>query len=162
MPGGIRDQAAGANSSQDPLASWTQRFGAYVADFALILPFITLRFLFASRISLTTVGDTVVPRQSGGNPTLFALMSLIILVIWLYNRVYLGGRGQSFGKKTLGLTLVAEASGEPIGMAKAFLRDVAHIVDFAICFVGFLFPLWDRKRQTIADKIMATVVTTKD
>ncbi|REO10986.1 RDD family protein, partial [Mycobacterium tuberculosis] len=26
-----------------------------------------------------------------------------------------------------------------------------------ICFVGFLFPLWDAKRQTLADKIMTTV-----
>jgi hypothetical protein len=34
-------------------------------------------------------------------------------------------------------------------------------VDSIICFVGYLFPLWDPKRQTIADKIMTTVVTTK-
>ena len=33
----------------------------------------------------------------------------------------------------------------------------AHGVDAIICYVGFLFPLWDAKRQTIADKIMSTV-----
>lgn len=27
-----------------------------------------------------------------------------------------------------------------------------------ICNIGYLFPLWDPKRQTIADKIMKTVV----
>lgn len=27
--------------------------------------------------------------------------------------------------------------------------------------IGYLFPLWDHKRQTFADKILTTVVTTK-
>jgi hypothetical protein len=30
-------------------------------------------------------------------------------------------------------------------------------VDTIICYIGWLFPLWDAKRQTIADKIMSTV-----
>jgi hypothetical protein len=34
---------------------------------------------------------------------------------------------------------------------------LAHIIDGAICYIGYLFPLWDAKRQTIADKIMTTV-----
>ncbi len=34
----------------------------------------------------------------------------------------------------------------------------AHFVDFITCFIGYLFPLWDDKRQTLADKIMRTVV----
>ncbi|COY49143.1 proline-rich antigen pra [Mycobacterium tuberculosis] len=37
------------------------------------------------------------------------------------------------------------------------VRQLAHFIDAIICFVGFLFPLWDAKRQTLADKIMTTV-----
>ena len=44
----------------------------------------------------------------------------------------------------------------------AFLRDLAHFVDAVICYVGFLFPLWDSKRQTLADKIVSTVVVRSD
>ena len=40
----------------------------------------------------------------------------------------------------------------------AFVRDIAHIVDAIICYVGFLFPLWDGKKQTLADKMVHTVV----
>ena len=40
----------------------------------------------------------------------------------------------------------------------AFVRDLAHIVDSVICYIGYLFPLWDARRQTFADKIMSTVV----
>jgi uncharacterized RDD family membrane protein YckC len=54
--------------------------------------------------------------------------------------------------------LVKESTGEPVGMLLAFVRDIAHIVDSIICYIGWLFPLWDTKRQTLADKIMSTVV----
>jgi hypothetical protein len=45
----------------------------------------------------------------------------------------------------------------PIGFAASMLRQAVHLVDAIICFVGFLFPLWDAKRQTLADKLMNTV-----
>ena len=54
--------------------------------------------------------------------------------------------------------LISENTGQPIGPVMAFVRDLAHIVDSIICFVGWFFPLWDSKRQTLADKIMKTVV----
>ncbi len=58
----------------------------------------------------------------------------------------------------MGLALVGEADQRPIGAGRAIGRYFAHIIDGLICFVGFLFPLWDPKRQTLADKIMSTVV----
>jgi uncharacterized RDD family membrane protein YckC len=156
-PGGFQSAQGVA---VDALANWGQRVGAYLIDYALILLFIILRFLFSPKVVITNVGGTIGTVQSGGSAPLAFLMSLIALAIWAYNRWYLGGQGQSFGKRTLGLTLVAESTGQPIGMAKAFLRDLLHFLD-GICFVGYLFPLWDQKRQTFADKIMTTVVTTK-
>jgi uncharacterized protein DUF2752/RDD family protein len=58
----------------------------------------------------------------------------------------------------LGLRLVGDKTGEPVGAGLAFARDICHLVDSVICYVGWLFPLWDAKRQTIADKIVSTVV----
>jgi hypothetical protein len=40
------------------------------------------------------------------------------------------------------------ATGSSIG--KSIVRQLAHVIDGAICYVGYLFPLWDAKRQTIA------------
>lgn len=54
--------------------------------------------------------------------------------------------------------LASEQTGQPIGVLMAFVRDICHFVDGVICYIGFLFPLWDAKRQTIADKIIGTVV----
>ncbi len=40
----------------------------------------------------------------------------------------------------------------------AFVRDLAHVLDSVACHLGWLWPLWDQKRQTFADKIVGTVV----
>jgi hypothetical protein len=60
--------------------------------------------------------------------------------------------------EALGLKLVSESTGQPIGPGMAFARDICHILDSLACFIGWLFPLWDAKRQTFADKIISTVV----
>ena len=125
------------------------------------MPFVVLQFVFSPKTVTTNVNGTIGTSQSGGSAFLSVLMSLIILAVVVYNRWYLGGQGQSFGKKQLGLVLVAESTGQPIGMGKAFLRDLAHLIDSLICYIGWLFPLWDQKRQTIADKVMSTLVPVK-
>ncbi len=40
----------------------------------------------------------------------------------------------------------------------SFVRAILHILDALPCLIGYLWPLWDSKRQTFADKIMGTVV----
>ena len=69
-----------------------------------------------------------------------------------------GNTGQSVGKRVIGLRTVREADGRPVGGGAGFGRAFLHVLDFLPCGVGFLLPLWDRKRQTIADKIMGTIV----
>lgn len=39
----------------------------------------------------------------------------------------------------------------------SIVRQLAHVLDTLICYLGYLFPLWDAKRQTFADKLMSTV-----
>ena len=38
------------------------------------------------------------------------------------------------------------------------LRYLLNIVNAIPCYLGYLWPLWDSKRQTFADKIMSTYV----
>ena len=121
-------------------ANWLQRVGGYIID---VIPAIILEF-----IGIAT-----------HNSAIYFLCIIIAIAIVGYNRWFLAGKtGQSWGKKALGLTLVGETTGQPIGAGMAFVRDICHIVDSIICYIGWLFPLWDSKRQTLADKIMKTVV----
>jgi uncharacterized RDD family membrane protein YckC len=50
------------------------------------------------------------------------------------------------------------ATGQPVGVGLAIGRYFVHILDALPCYLGFLWPLWDSKRQTFADKILSTVV----
>ena len=47
---------------------------------------------------------------------------------------------------------------EPLLWWKAGLRDVAHYLDSLPFFLGFLLPIFDGRRQTLADKALRTVV----
>ena len=51
-----------------------------------------------------------------------------------------------------------EDSGQTPSQNTAILRALAHFLDGLVCAIGFLFPLWDTKKQTFADKIAKTVV----
>ena len=72
--------------------------------------------------------------------------------------VQVGQSGQSPGMRTIGLKCIGQTTGQPIGAGLGIVRALAHLVDSIICYVGWLFPLWDKSRQTLGDKIMSTVV----
>lgn len=97
--------------------------------------------------------------QIGSFSVLYFIGWAYMLAIYIWNRWMKGGQGQTIGRGVAGVTLV-DAQGQPLGTGKAFVRDIAHIVDSIICYVGWLFPFWDAKRQTLADKIMNTYVVT--
>ena len=83
---------------------------------------------------------------------------LIVLAYVVWNYGYRQGTtGSSIGKSIMKFKVVSEKTGQPIGFGMSIARQIAHIVDAIICYIGFLFPLWDPKRQTLADKIMTTV-----
>ena len=53
--------------------------------------------------------------------------------------------------------VVSEKTWQPIGFWLSLVRQIAHYVDQLLCYVGYLWPLWDGKRQTLADKMVGTV-----
>ena len=85
-----------------------------------------------------------------------AVLAGLAYLVWNYG--YRQGRtGSSIGKSVLKFKVVSENTGEPIGFGMSVLRQIVHVIDIAIFYIGYLFPLWTAKRQTLADKIMATV-----
>jgi hypothetical protein len=97
-----------------------------------------------------------------GNSTLGVaafLVSVLVglgYIVWNYG-VKQGTTGSSIGKSILKFKVISEKTGQPIGTGQSILRQIVHTLDGALCYVGYLFPLWDAKRQTFADKIMTTV-----
>ena len=136
------------------LAAWPQRVIAYLIDFviALVPP------LAAGVVLDPGTGQAMSQTAS----VVYLLLWFLGPAIWVYNRWVLQGRsGQSWGKQLLNIRLARADDGQPVGGTIALLRDLAHIIDSLICYIGWLFPLWDARRQTIADKIMNTVVVVR-
>ncbi|MET9613336.1 RDD family protein [Kitasatospora indigofera] len=95
---------------------------------------------------------------SGGGIVLILLGAAIGIAgnLWLIAQE--GKTGQTPGKKMVNIRVVREADGQPLGFGMAFVRKLCHAIDGMACYVGFLWPIWDAKKQTFADKIMSSVV----
>ena len=128
-------------------ANWVQRVAALLIDRAPVLGALIVMFIL----------DAII--QNGVFFVLLYLLFIVGSIGWeVYNRfMVMGATGQSLGKRVMNIKLVSESTGQPIGAGQAFLREICHIVD-GFCFVGYLFPLWDPKAQTFADKILTTIV----
>ncbi len=144
-------------------AHWGRRVGALIID--SILGYVAVALFYAWYITffittLRSISDGGTPSFDFFSPLLVAavIVYVVDLGLRIWNRWILGGRtGQSLGKRVLKIKLISETTGEPIGALNAFLRDLLHTVDGA-AFVGYLWPLWDEKRQTFADKLITTIV----
>lgn len=89
---------------------------------------------------------------------LYAIVA-VAAVIWSFYNAYLNGStGQSYGKRWAGTKVVRSADGQLLGGGMGILRQILHVVDSLLCYVGYLWPLWDKQRQTFSDKIVSTYV----
>ncbi|MBN9326588.1 MAG: RDD family protein [Cellulomonas sp.] len=153
-----------------PLATWPYRVAAHLVDLAVPgllgligvavwLPgYITFIRTMAASAEQGTASMQTFP-IFGTAYLVLVLCSLAGLAFTIWNRAFRQGRtGQSLGKQLVGLRLLNEQTMAPMGAGMAFVRDLAHYVDGAAMDVGYLWPLWDPKRQTFADKICRNVV----
>jgi len=136
-------------SQWGPLADWATRALGILIDFVLVIAIYVIGFIVTIILSIV----------SSALGSLFSLVWWLVEIgIWLYLGYLVGLRGYSPGMAIVGIKCVSEETGEIIGGGQGVIRSIAHIVDSLICYVGWLFPLWDAKRQTLADKIVKTVV----
>jgi uncharacterized RDD family membrane protein YckC len=94
---------------------------------------------------------------------IYILAYILVAVYAIWNWGYRQGTtGQSIGKSVMKFKVISEKTGQPIGFGMSIVRQIAHVVDSIVCYIGWLFPLWDAKRQTLADKIMTTICVPVD
>ncbi len=146
-------------------AHWGKRVGAYLIDalisvVALIPYFIGIGIAAGSSTTDPATGQLTMDDGSAGIVAILSLISAVLsLAYFIWNYCLKQGRsGYTIGKGVLGIKLVKAETGQPIGAGMSFVRYLAHIIDALPCYLGFLWPLWDSKRQTFADKIIGTYV----
>lgn len=66
--------------------------------------------------------------------------------------------GTSPGKRALHLRIVDADTGEPMTVRQAGLRTLGYLLSFATCGAGFLWVLFNQRKQALHDRIANTVV----
>lgn len=143
---------------------WSTRVLAFLIDWApylilgIGLPYLIVLIADGAECADAFLDDKAALCASTEASYLALLGFLIPFAYFFWNFCYRQGKtGQSIGKSVMKFKVISEATGQPIGFWRSFLRQIAHLVDQIICNIGYLLPLWDGQRQTIADKIMSTV-----
>lgn len=83
--------------------------------------------------------------------------AFIALVIFAYHVFFLVLAGQTPGKALLGLRVVS-LDGRKLGYGKAILRLLGYFVSGVPLYIGFLWIIFDDRRQAWHDKIAGTCV----
>jgi uncharacterized RDD family membrane protein YckC len=84
----------------------------------------------------------------------FLMTAFISMLYFIY---FHGTTGQTVGKMIFGLKVV-QSTGEKITLGVGFLRWVGYIISGIVFCLGFIWIVFDRKKQGWHDKIAGTVV----
>ena len=137
------------------LASWGRRLVALLVD-VVVLGLVIGLPLFAAGMQAEELRD----RIQEGETLLVVFLFLIPEAI--YHTALIGSRSQTFGKMALGIKVVDADSRAPIGYVRAFRRWLSTATLRALftipTIVDHLWPLRDRRNQTLHDKFARSVV----
>jgi uncharacterized RDD family membrane protein YckC len=121
-----------------PRAGFWVRFAAALIDGVILLvPYV----LLIAAVGINAAGP----------------LSLIISVAY-YSLLEGGPTGQTLGKRLLRIRVIDLRVGGPIGPGRGFIRWIGRIISSFVFFLGYLWMLWDKEKQTWHDKMANAVV----
>ena len=149
------EAAAGPPGVRSDYASWGRRVGAYLLDALVIaVPFIVIIVI------ALLAGD---PEEDDGTWGIIGIAYLLTIVAPFIYFTVMHGRegGQTLGKRWVGIRVADDSTGRSIGYGRAFGRYAITFVFWLIvipAILDYLWPLWDRKKQALHDKVVGSVV----
>lgn len=154
-------------------ANFGERLIALIIDGIIFwcIYLIIFRIFFPSSFSNFDYGNLIQEIYSGkfnpleyfNNLLRFFLSWIIFFLITIFYNIFLIGKfGATMGKMIVGIKVVDE-NGRKISYGTAFIREfivknLVYPIIFFIFYLGYLWALWDKKRQTWHDKIARTIV----
>ncbi len=149
---------------QDNYASFGRRFVANSIDGIILLVIISIINL---PLLITTFFLSPEPTTTSGEAPFSPLLLFLPFVVQIanlfanigYPLYFIGSRGQTPGKMVMKIKVMRLDQQEPPGYVTAFLREtVGKFISGLFFFLGYLWMVWDDKKQTWHDKIANTIV----
>jgi uncharacterized RDD family membrane protein YckC len=138
-------EPAGVPDPRPPFAHWWRRVAASLLDGWVVA---TVTFLCGGPFD-TSWGANITGKPRVQAPTaVWWVCVAVLLVLQAYT-------GATPGKRAMGISIVREVDGRPLGLLRTIGREVAHFVDM-LCLIGYLRPLWHRRRRTFADSLASS------
>lgn len=127
-------------------ADYGSRVIALLIDGVMIFAIIVVGFILAAIFG--SISDSL-----GAIVAILAYIGAFAVGIW--NLVIRQGQtGQSIGKSKQNIKLVADATGQPVGGGMAFVRYLLGGVINWLCYLDYLWPLWDTDKKRLSDKML--------
>jgi len=164
-----------------PFATWWSRVGSRLIDgLVLLVPRLILAYVVLFNFDSSLRGGRGLFFTQGGDffhsvEIAFPIVSALgILYFVLFNGL---GTGQTLGNRAAGIAVRDVTMGNGIGIARSFARSLVRTLLYTAPLVptfvkvpiptlilwipgltNDLFPLWDARRQTLADKVARSVM----
>ena len=175
----LRDSAAQVAETMPP-----QKLGEVPASEVIARPASMVRQVLAWTIDVSLWAGIssayfLLQKQKGGGAAIHGVEQLVVWVKSLGPKALVGGviavgvallytalftmalKGRTPGRLIAGIRLVTK-KGETPGFIRAVLRTGFSLVSFATCCAGFWLALFDRRAQTLHDKLSGTFVVRLD
>ena len=144
-------------------AGFWLRFLSYWVDFLLLFPLGLIIQSMLGNNPLAVFGAQTLEQlqkmQSSPNQLLGVIASMVVGIAYFFV-FWVHYDGATPGKKLLGIKITRE-NGEKITYPVAFIRYIGYLLSSVTIFffgLGFLWVVWDKKKQALHDKIAGTIV----
>ena len=143
-------------------AGFFSRAAAYIIDRLIIFAIVFVIMLVINYfLSLFRIDQWLAARVGSTTnqiiTTLLSSIGITLVVSIFYDISFWMLSGQTPGKRFLGVR-VMRADGERLKLRNAILRQIGYYIS-TILYLGFIWTLFDNKRQGFHDKIADTIVT---
>ncbi|MEM9518030.1 MAG: RDD family protein [Actinomycetota bacterium] len=99
------------------------------------------------------------PTETGLLMLPLTALVIVLMVLW-YIAEFEGNRGATLGRRAMRLRVVSEGTANRIGSGRALLRLFTKPISSSVFGLGYLWMLWDPKKQTWHDKLARAQVVT--
>ena len=133
------------------LATVGQRLSSFIVDL------IVLSVIYIALIILSG-GDMWEAIVGSGVGEEFQHAHLLMAAIGIGYYTYFFGKGETPGMRLVEIRLVRTDGVEPVGLRRGFLRWVGMEISGIVLLLGYIWILFDKKRQGWHDRIAGTYV----
>lgn len=152
------DVAASSEKKKVTVVGFSPRLLAALMDGAIVS---FLSFMLAFVIGLVAIFTNLVHlERATGMLELLALLCLVFFSI-IYYLGFWTTNGQTMGNTVVGLKVI-RTDGSRLSVGRALLRYIGYIINASVFSIGFLWVVFDPKRQGWHDKLAGTLVVYKE